>query len=124
MKLRIAAAITLLTALACGGGGSSEQIVLEAPQPARPSCPEGVNVADSWPGEYPSPVVQVTEQLSMMGRAHACGPLERVCTVAPGLYHPWSADDPALGYVSVSAVERWKALQSMELGADEGEPVS
>lgn len=128
MKLRIAAAITLLTALACGGGGASDEPILEefpvdAPEPAASACPEGVNVAQFWPGEYPSPVVQVTEKLTLMGRAHACGPLERKCTVAPGLYHPWSVDDPALGYVSVSAVERWKAVQDTELSDDEGQPI-
>lgn len=68
-----------------------------APAPTLPTdsdgntlCPDGRTVYPFWPGEYPSPVLQVDAPFSLQVADTACGAPSRACTVPAGLYHPWA----------------------------------
>ena len=90
--------------------------VASAEDPPEVACPDGVVAADGWPGEYPSPVVQVTETLEVPVRAHPCAPEPtEVCVIDAGLYHPWVKDE-ATNYVTVRPVGRFRATRSTRMG--------
>lgn len=73
-----------------------------------PMCPDGTEVAEFWQGEYPMPVVRVTEEVSLPAAADPCAPLVEECVVPAGLYHPWSREG-AVGFATVVEVTRFEA---------------
>jgi hypothetical protein len=92
-----------------------------APEAAPGRCPAGVEPAPLWVGEYPGPVVEVTQAVTLPGRAAPCDAAATLtCTVPPGLYHPWSTLEA--GFVTLSRVQRYRATRAHE-GLDEGEIV-
>ncbi len=73
-------------------------------------CPSGVDLAELWPGEYPSPVVEVVRPAVIQGRAAPCDEAATLtCTIAPGLYHPWS--QAKAEYATLTLVQRFRALE-------------
>lgn len=128
--------------LACTGGAASSAEVpppvpsaavpsAEAPAPAggakagkhgkrgrggsRPDaagCPEGVVAAPSWPGEWPSPVVDVVKPVTVQVRAEPCSRPSFDCEVPVGIYHPWSHGEGE--YVTVRAIVRYEVLQDTD----------
>jgi hypothetical protein len=83
-------------------------------------CPLGVEPSESWPGEYPSPVVQIVKDTALPIVTIPCGaPVKRVCTVAPRFLHPWAK--PASRYLTVQAVQTWRVKAPMRLSGGEGD---
>lgn len=93
-----------------------------APKPVVEACPKGVIAAPGWPGEYPEPVVHVTQEVQVYGWSHPCAdePAEQ-CRLAPGLYHPW-VRDPQQIFVTVRAVEDYTASEAFQLGSHAMKP--
>ena len=78
-------------------------------------CTAGLHINAFWPGEYPSPVVQVNARVSVPARASSCGvPRALRCTLEPGLYHPWSPE-PIGEFEEVRASWRYVATRDTEL---------
>ena len=90
----------------------------KAPKPA-PSplgCPEGTFASDGWPGEYPSPVLQVNSPTLMAAQSNPCDTSATIsCAVPAGLYHPWSEVTEAK-YSTVGPVTTYVTLKELELG--------
>ena len=135
MRARWLLPVWVWISLACGGldlsslegdeGLVTEPEVMGEPTAALP-CPEGIIDSVGWEGEYPGPVVQVLQPVTVPARSSACErePSLR-CTLAPGLYHPWSTDFPGVvDYHTVRAIERFEVLQPIAMPDDvEGAPL-
>lgn len=130
MTTRWVGLATALAVLACGGGDvplppppldTGKVVVVPTPEPPAPaddSCPDGVFLAYGWPGEWPSPIVQVTASTQVQGYTAPCEPTPTVsCTVPPGLYHPWQAGD--VTYKSTSVVQAFELTEAIEVGGKE-----
>lgn len=87
-------------------------------------CPAGTETVPLWQGEYPSPVVQVLEEVALPASAGPCQPAAEECVVAPGLYHPWAGgrEGAATGFATVTATTRYRATEggSYEVYSDAG----
>lgn len=73
--------------------------------------------ANSWPGEYPSPMTHLSEQVTIpayksvrvLGKPQAC-------TLKPGVYHMWGSDQgSALGYYMLYPQSRYVALREVTI---------
>jgi hypothetical protein len=75
-----------------------------------------------WQGEYPAPPVWVPVDTPLPARTDPCAPdTDRTCTVPAGLYHPWAADGPAAGFITVRPSEPFEAARDLAL---DGDPVA
>ncbi len=83
-------------------------------------CGADVVINDWWPGEYPSPVIQVLAPVSLPARSDICDAEPTLsCRLSPGLIHPWVRDGDAR-FFSVQPVSRFELLQPTELYTDAG----
>lgn len=125
---------TLALALACGGGGDEPPALPDAAPPdaappegvtppaatAPSACPPGVARTMGWQGEYPSPVIHVKQEVLLPAHVDPCeAATEMTCTLAPGVYHPWSATTSA-GYATVRPVDVYRAKVAMDVELDAG----
>ena len=140
-RVFVAGAVVAL-GLACTGGTSSAEIptpaapsaavpAAEAEKPAdaragkagkrsrsgkRPSaagCPADVVAAPSWPGEWPSPVVDVVKPVTVQVRAEPCARPSFDCEVPAGIWHPWSEVESE--YVTVRAIVRYEVTENTDV---------
>lgn len=91
-----------------------------APPPPPTSCPPDTALETRWPGEYPSPVVQVDAPTQVQARAIVCAVAEQPCTIPPGLYHPWAKDTKAR-FASLHHTARYEVLQDVLVMSEIGE---
>jgi hypothetical protein len=85
-------------------------------------CPEGTYNHNDWPGEYPTPVVQVDQTVRVMVRRSPCDETATLkCRVEPGLYHPWAQGADPKGYATVAPTERYLLRTEMRYSEGEGE---
>ena len=92
------------------------------PNEARgPDCPAGTVLTDRWPGEYPSPVVEVTQAVLLKGRTSPCHERNTGCRLEAGIYHPWATleQDHGALYQVVRAVEPYEALRDLRMGGQD-----
>lgn len=84
--------------------------VTPPPDPIPPSCGEDTWLSQGgWPGEWPSPVVEVRAMVNVPASGGPCVAMpDRTCTLAPGLYHPW-ANTPDVVFASIAHIQRWRA---------------
>ncbi len=103
------------------GGASPTPVGVTFDEAGSATCPEGVIAAPGWPGEYPTPVVDLMEPIRVKGRTHPCAESATVaCEVPPGLYHPWAGD--AQDFVTVRAVQRFEATGRVKIGNHKVKP--
>ncbi len=79
-------------------------------------CPDSFYVVEHWPGEYPSPVIQVLEAVQVEARLGPCGTTgEVMATLKPGLYHPWSRteDITEVAYFSIAPILYYELLEEV-----------
>lgn len=128
------AAMGLALGAACAGAGVAEvpppAPTVEAPAPAAPvhkagkagkrgkpadatGCPEGVIAAPGWPGEWPSPVVDVVKAVTLKVRAEPCSRPSLDCEVPAGIYHPWS--DIVAEYVTVRSIDKYTVNKTLDV---------
>lgn len=84
------------------------------PPAASGACPEGVIASPSWPGEWPSPVVDVTKPVAVSVRTEPCGKATLTCTVPVGIYHPWSKIESE--YLTVRGIDRYEVIKAATIG--------
>lgn len=111
-------ALGAFAGLALGSLPSSEldevfEEVDAAVEAADALCPAGTEVVGLWQGEYPSPVVQVLEEVALPASSGPCQPATQECVVAPGLYHPWAGgrEGAATAYATVTPTTRYEAKE-------------
>jgi hypothetical protein len=72
-----------------------------------------------WQGEYPVPVIQINEPVTLPAYTDICQPVSSFrCTVPPGLYHPWSEIEAE--YRTVRTPDRYTALVEFEIWVPSG----
>ena len=116
MRAKMALALTGLFTLGCTGmcsglldkvtGGGSGDFM---------GCPEGTVAYDGWSSEYPDPILQVNESITVDARTDVCEHKASLkCTVRPGLYHPWSRITES-DFKTVGSVARFVTLKEVKL---------
>lgn len=115
------AAVTLT--LACGGLGGMDTAILteletdrgdKATGPTR--CDGAVARVDLWQGEYPMPIVNVTEVVEVPSYSDPClQSADGTCRIEPGIYHPWGEGE---GFVTLRAQERFTATRETALESE------
>ena len=86
----------------------------ETPPAPAARCPEGSHVFMFWQGEYPQPVVSVTREVELKGRADPCDETATAsCRVPTWLYHPWT--EGGLGYATIRGIDRYRTTREVEL---------
>lgn len=96
----------------------SEPAAKQVSAPPVTECPAGVVAAPGWPGEYPDPVVHVTEPVVVPSRAHPCAKDTQSCGIEPGMLHPWAGVEGHT-FVTVRAVQGWSAAEAFQLGTQQ-----
>ncbi|MFK7931131.1 MAG: hypothetical protein AB8H79_23300 [Myxococcota bacterium] len=82
-------------------------------------CNAPVARTDLWIGEYPDPVVNITESMEFPSHSDPClKAADTTCKVEAGVYHPWGKGD---GYVTVQTQVSYTATKDVNLG-DEDDP--
>lgn len=105
--LALPAALGLLAALACGGGGAPPDPVAAVADAGSRCAPGGLQRVDYWQGEYPDPVVHVQAAIEVPAYTDPClAAPDTTCAVDPAVYHPWGVGD---GFVTLRAVQTYTA---------------
>ncbi|MCO4745257.1 MAG: hypothetical protein KC912_10755 [Proteobacteria bacterium] len=74
-------------------------------------APGGLQRVNFWDGEYPHPVIDVTEAVTVPAYADPCDAKSSTkCTLEAGVYHPWSAGE---AFVTLRAVQQFTASEAL-----------
>ncbi len=77
-------------------------------------CPDGRGAFAFWVGEYPMPILDVGEAVTLRGKTHPCAlDAAAACTVAPGLYHPW-VPESTTRFATVQPILRYEVKADQE----------
>lgn len=104
--------VVILLSLACGGLGNDNGGGGGEPVAGDGLCAGGLHAAMTWQGEYPGPVVDVQQPVTLKFRRDPCSTVEGECTLAAGLYHPWAMARKATGFATVRPVLRYEATRN------------
>lgn len=77
-------------------------------------CPDGRGAFAFWTGEYPGPIIDVGEPVTVRGKTHPCATdAIAACTVPAGLYHPWVAEN-TVEFATVQPILRYQVKADQE----------
>lgn len=69
-----------------------------------------------WSGEYPGPVINITEDLKVVGYKSLRILKDKVsCTVKRGLYHPWAPSPSLINFHTLTDVQTYTATRVVQL---------
>ena len=98
--------LMLLLSLACGGLTAEEESA-----DSTGLCAGGLASTPTWQGEYPGPVVDVRQPVTLSYRLDPCSSVEGSCTLGAGLYHPWAESRLATGFSTIRPVLRYEVTR-------------
>jgi len=71
------------------------------------SCHDNGLLMPTWPGEYPYPAVNLSENTELQGVIDICKMTQsESCMVPAGLYHPWAESDSQYASIVPAAIYR------------------
>jgi len=79
-------------------------------------CNDTIVSAPVWQGEYPSPVVFLSEPTELNGFGHPCLALQAQpsrCMVPADLYHPWGGN--GRGFTTLRGKDRFEVLRPIDV---------
>ena len=94
------------------GGGILVGLVVWLTDNKKQPCAN--NIAMLWEGEYPEPVVYISQNTTLTGYKDECLAQSKNCTLSSGLYHPWAATTLRYGMKKAPVVFEAKKSFSSE----------
>ena len=77
-------------------------------------CADGRGAFAFWIGEYPGPIIDVGQPVTLRGKTHPCAvDAMAACTVPAGLYHPWVPETEVL-FATVQPILRYQVKATQD----------